>query len=264
MHVFNHIDCHTTHIFAITESWLNSSITDSFLLPSSSHRLYRCDDASDKRQRGVAAYISTKLNAIQLDNEIQNTLTLYLPTLELYLAIIYRPPRTHINQDRRLMEFIDNFAYGRNVAIMGDFNLPSLKWCSGIEDIDTSSSARDRSFLDCFARNGLTQIVTEPTHKAGATLDLILLSQPDYLITTSVSCPLPSCDHSPVNARLSYSVTPDPNYAGPTKLDSIESIGPKETTSPSTSASTALNGTTIFYTEMRMSALTISYVLPTP
>ena len=65
----------SSHIFAITETWLNDTIQDSFLLPSSAYRLFRSDDRSNQRKRGVAAYVSTQLNAVKLENQMNNVLT---------------------------------------------------------------------------------------------------------------------------------------------------------------------------------------------
>ena len=220
MYVFNHIHTHSTHIYAVTETWLNSTIPDSFLLPTNTHRLYRCDDPSGHRKRGVAAYISTKLNAVQLDNQIENVLTLSLPSLDIYIAIVYRPPNDLHSRDKRLIEFIDNFAYGRNVILLGDFNLPTLDWSSYTDLVDLTASVKDRNLYDCFLRNGLTQLVSDPTHCAGHTLDLVLLSQPDRLISSSISCPYPACDHFPFNFSLSYPVTaPTASQPQTVKLD---------------------------------------------
>ena len=102
---------------------------------------------------------------------------------------------------------------------MGDFNLPSLDWSSHMDLVDLSASSKDRNLFDCFLRNGLVQIISEPTHKAGHTLDLVLLSQPDRIISSSISGHFPSCDHSPVNFCLSYAVNLQSAQSETVKLD---------------------------------------------
>ena len=51
-------------------------------------------------------------------------------------------------------------------------------------------------------------MVQDPTHNAGGTLDLILLSHPDRLIKITPIAPFPSCDHYPIVLSLSYAIQP--------------------------------------------------------
>ena len=54
-----------------------------------------------------------------------------------------------------------DFSVGREVVVLGDFNLPSLKWLDGGDG--GAMSCTDRLFLDCFTVCGFQQWVHEPT-----------------------------------------------------------------------------------------------------
>ena len=98
---------------------------------------------------------------------------------------------------------------GKEIVVMGDFNLPTLKWDDeGVEGLTTPT---DRFFGDCFAECGLTQLVTDPTfYPSGNTLDLILCSDVDRFFEVECASPLPSCQHCPVVGKMIYE-TCDPD-----------------------------------------------------
>ena len=65
--------------------------------------------------------------------------------------------------------------------LLGDFNLPGINW----ETLSGSNQYENR-FLDLLYDIDLFQLVNEPTHIEGNTLDLIATSCPD--ITYSLAC----------------------------------------------------------------------------
>ena len=163
------------------------------------------DPTTDLIRESVASQHTSQV-AVKFENQISNVFTIYLSVQDMYVAVIYRAPRTPHNYDNSLINFIDSFSYGRNVLILEDFNLPSLNWTGDIAPTDLNAAARDRQIYDCFLRNGLTQVVQDSTHKAGGTLHLILLSHLDRLIKISTIAPFPSCDHYPMVLSLSSAI----------------------------------------------------------
>ena len=66
------------------------------------------------------------------------------------------------------------FSLGKELLIMGDFNLPSLQWGNGEVSCSGYMTPTDRLFRDCFTGCGLTQFVEEGTFfPSGNTLDLM-------------------------------------------------------------------------------------------
>ena len=61
-------------------------------------------------------------------------------------------------------------------------------------------------FLTCMMRNGLTQLVSHPTHGSNC-IDLVLVSTPDLIWDISIVEPFSSsCDHSAIHFSVSYPV----------------------------------------------------------
>ena len=83
--------------------------------------------------------------------------------------------------------------------MLGDFNLPTLRWDMDGDLVDGYVSPRDRSFLEAFQEAGLTQVVYEPTLvTSGNTLDIILVSNTEIVGDVDLLAPLPHCYHCPV------------------------------------------------------------------
>ena len=62
------------------------------------------------------------------------------------------------------------------ILIFGDFNLPRTVWPHCVAKHDASPSERDMTNImsEFISLYFLSQLVSEPTHKAGNTLDIIL------------------------------------------------------------------------------------------
>jgi hypothetical protein len=91
-----------------------------------------------------------------------------------------------------------DFCEGREVIVLGDFNLPSLVWSTGM-GLCVGGSRNDQLFLNCFVEAGLYQWVEEATNaNSGNVLDLFLTSETDRVGAVEVLAPFPRCIHSPV------------------------------------------------------------------
>ena len=78
------------------------------------------------------------------------------------------------------------------LVLMGDFNLPGIVWDPVVSAPSTHNQI---DFLNIFIKNGLKQIVTEPTREK-AILDLVLVNDPSLVHYVKVDSPLQNCDHS--------------------------------------------------------------------
>ena len=64
--------------------------------------------------------------------------------------MVYRPPSNTPMENDGLLSFITDFCCTRNVLVLGDFNLPTLRWSVGGPVVGSGSSVLDRSFFGSF------------------------------------------------------------------------------------------------------------------
>ena len=82
-------------------------------------------------------------------------------------------------------------------------NFPDIDWKSESIRPFTQYKQLHKDFLDALHENGLEQIITEPTHIHGNTLDLICTNNPNYVMETDVVVPGLS-DHYLITAVLDH------------------------------------------------------------
>lgn len=183
-------------IFSVTETWLCPSISNS-VVDINGFILFRNDFISSTVKHGVCIYVKNTLKVYryQEENSLPNTLAIYLPKYKLYILTVYRPPSTSPEENSLLIDYINRFCLGREVLLLGDFNLPSIHWDSAVCDVGVSTV--DSLFLDLFNTLGLFQWVLEPTFiRSGNTLDLVLTSESDRVISLETHPPFPHCGHT--------------------------------------------------------------------
>ena len=189
-------------VVGVCESWLLPEIPSS-LIEVSGYNIYRNDTTSRNRKHGVCMYLHKDLPVGNVSTDHPNTLGVALPGQDLYILLIYRPPSNLPEDDQRLIDYIRDSCEGRNVCLMGDFNLPTIDWNAAPHH---ATSQRDRAFLDCFISLGLVQHITEPTFlHSGNILDLVLTTQTDYPSSVEILPPLPGCGHTPIAFSLAIS-----------------------------------------------------------
>ena len=143
-------------VLSVTETWLTSDCSSSFVdLPG--FEFFRGDVEGAVRKHGTGIYVSKEFNCVKVVLDMQNVVVVYLKDFDVYVVSIYRPPSYSGEQNQRLIDFIKNFSIGRELIIMGDFNLPTLRWPT--QNISMGVSVVDREFLECFVVSGLTQWV---------------------------------------------------------------------------------------------------------
>ena len=184
-------------IFGINESWLSPSIHDASLAIQGYHPIARSDSPDGIRKHGVCFYISNKISFTSIDEKYPNVHIIFLNTLSCYCVLVYRPPSYSTTENEGLADFLQSFCYGKEVIIMGDFNLPGINWSQAT--LSAPSDLLSRTFLSCFTDLGLQQWVNFPTFTTSDnTLDLVLTSEHDRVGDVLGLPPLPGCKHVPI------------------------------------------------------------------
>lgn len=185
-------------IIALTETWLDSSITASEVsLPG--YRLIRRDRS--RQGGGVAFYISdsvvTKGTYHHPTAELLSVIV-DSPVGQLLLAVVYRPPGLDSDLSELASAFhslsLPNVAHA---VVVGDFNV----------DLSTPHSTAALDLLAMIAGFGLHQTVQDHTRRAGRSsslLDLVLCTDKALVSNISVDDPLGSSDHNSISVCLGF------------------------------------------------------------
>lgn len=185
-------------IICITETHLDPSFHNEMILGSSQKTIYRSD--RDCHGGGVLLALATCLPQEQVILKES-----YFPVEvvcvkvgrpkddnEFFIFCLYIPPK-HTREavaplDDLLSFMISNFP-GSNLLVVGDFNFPDIDWCNLQVRSGSSQKYLHRNFLNCILSNDLDQIITEPTHQLGNTLDLVMTNQSDFIFDYRVINP---------------------------------------------------------------------------
>ena len=202
-YLFNLIKTEALEVVSVTETWLTGSCSSSFVsIPG--FTLHRGDVAGNVRKHGAALYISDGLKQVQVDVLLPNVAVVQLVDFDLYVLSVYRPPSYNSAENLALINFLIDFLPGKEILMLGDFNLPTLKWSVELVP-DSYMSPNDSLFYDCFSECGLFQWVTFGTFfPSNNTLDLILTTDEDRIGEVYSSPPLPGCHHCPVTCSVIF------------------------------------------------------------
>lgn len=173
-------------LLAFSETWLNPSISQADLILTSFQPPERKDRTADS-YGGVMVYVKESLHyKRRTDLEIIGIeciwLELVLSTKHVLFGVYYRPPSTDALQHSRIIDSI-HLAVDtgiNNIVVTGDFNIDLAKPVLA-KKID--------SICQLFS---FTQSITEHTHfteTSSSLLDIILVSDPDLIISSGVSEP---------------------------------------------------------------------------
>ena len=196
-HVFNFMISNKLSILSVCETWLTKSTPSSFVeLPG--FNFFRSDAGGCIKKHGVGIYVASHLTVSEVDVDFGNTLVIYVKEWSLYLMAVYRPPSYSEAENARLLDLIHEFCFGRKVILVGDFNLPTLKWLNEYT-LDSYVTPLDLRFYEGFLECGLVQWVRDGTFVPSCNiLDLIFTSEADSVGHFEVCPPFPNCFHSPV------------------------------------------------------------------
>ena len=87
----------------------------------------------------------------------------------------------------------------QELILVGDLNLPSVDWDEGL-----SSNATEQLFVNTFNDLSLQQLIREPTHIKGNTLDLVLSDKPNNITNLTIYSKYALCgsDHYAISFNL--------------------------------------------------------------
>ena len=195
-HVHDIIRDYSFDVFGVSETWLTPGDLDRFL-HISGYSIFRSDSPTCLPKHGTCVYVSSSIPVLELPNPVPNLVSIQLPVHNLTIIIAYRPPSNTPYEDGLLIDFLKDFCKDRNCLLLGDLNLPTLKWNMLSHDLSPSApSRRDELFMSCFSELGLTQWIQEPTYiYSNNILDIILTTEDDTIIDSGTLPPLPSCQH---------------------------------------------------------------------
>lgn len=97
------------------------------------------------------------------------------------------------------------------MMIVGDFNLPGINWTTDSTKPYCQYKSLHAEFLSFLMEHNITQVINEPTHVKGNTLDLVCTTQP-FNVTAQVIAPGVS-DHHLLSVELRHSIPPTKNPA---------------------------------------------------
>ena len=202
-------------IFCVSETWLNETIYDNEILPSN-YTIYR----NDRRSRGGGVLIAVS-NSIP-SKIIKRYTGIEMISVELELSpkllivCLYIPPNCSDEYQQDVLRSIQSLHTHNDVILLGDLNAPDVNWSTL-----SASSPFSSSLCNAFYSNNYIQMVTQPTHHKGNTLDLIFTNAPARLnnICVDSTGKFLKSDHYPVTADIfSISIhtnTHPPNQPAP-------------------------------------------------
>ena len=191
-----------TDILLISETHLNPTVSDAAVgIPG--FTVLR-NDGGNASTHGVCAYVSDKLYVDNVDISFPNVILFRISALEVYVGVVYRPPSNTNEQNTLLISFLLDKCVNKELILIGDFNLPTLRWSCGDQPLRAVSSS-DSRFLDAFNTLGLTQWIEEATFpRSGNILDLIFTTETDRISEIDVRPPPPGCDHASIHCQYTF------------------------------------------------------------
>jgi hypothetical protein len=206
-----------------TETWLNYGISDFTLTSNPNYAILRTDRKTTKKGGGVIAFVKWELCPRLIDSTSQKGIDFLLfetnmPALRILL--IYVPPTISFKYDS--LQFLSSYIGEKTsceteIAIIGDFNMPSITWSNFKPIINHSNSSHP--LVSCINYLDLKQIVRGPT-RLGKTLDLILVKKIEIVTNSEISAPFVNSDHNSVIFEITVPhVPPKQILASSTILD---------------------------------------------
>ena len=190
-------------LIAITETKLDHSINDSELCHG--YTIYRRDRRGSLGLGGgvligVLDASPMRVTKVYTDDSGELiSLSITVDGFSFVLACYYRAPNS-----RSLDTLFEWFAdvCNPNIVVMGDFNLPDLKWAKD-HPKPSEVSGLSTLFTSFLTVNNINQYVNVPTHNKGNILDLILATTP----ISDVQCEASISDHYVITSLIN---TPEP------------------------------------------------------
>ena len=237
----------------LTETWLREHLDGEVSVKN--YNIYRVDRSRKKKRRGrnsggVAIYMrndcaSSPEVLLEFSSEVIEALCIKIPHLDLIVCTIYRQPNDPIGGNistsiqfsallEKMGDLLDNQpAPAPNIVIAGDLNLPHTDWpaCSPKPGASSDEKKMIDSLSSFCSQYFLYQLVDQPTHRAGNTLDVILTNNSELFRTTTCIPASPISSHSVVLVQSLLSSSPvrieKRNQQDSTKFDEVNLLSEK-------------------------------------
>ena len=137
--------------------------------------------------RGILSEISNDLPSrlVYTAHDIELIVVEILLPNPVTLICIYIPPNSPQSTTTSFILHIHNFTNSKNTLIItGDLNHPEIDWTSL-----TGNSFTGDAICDCFFKLNLFQLINEPTHIGGNTLNVIASTHPQLVFNVSITPP---------------------------------------------------------------------------
>ena len=189
-------------IICITETHLDNNFFNSQLFMSQDKVIYRRDRNLYGGGVLVAIKASIPHREIACDSGAEVVSICFKLCGDEYcnLTCYYRPPSNNdLNSFLSYIDTIKSLHPTNKTLITGDFNLPGINW----NKVELSTSWRPFyiDFINLLAEHNLEQLIHEPTHIAGNTLDLLCTDLAFKIENVSVIQPGIS-DHFMIEAKI--------------------------------------------------------------
>ena len=131
----------------------------------------------------------------------------------LVVTCVYIPSASDFHYYLSLMDFMNNLTSDYDHLVAGDFSMPDIDW-----NTMSAPSICSEMFCKAIVHRNLRQIISEPTHIKGNTLDLVLTDTPELISDINNSYQTYSSDHYFVSilfaAHNHYSSSPSKRNPG--------------------------------------------------
>jgi hypothetical protein len=214
----------TYDVMCFTETHLDDSILNSTIFSGKNKMVYRKD--RNIRGGGVMIAINSDIDHSRVElNTDEEVVGVFLPAVKgislrsTVVLCIYNPPGKLIfsEETQWLTEVYEKYP-ASDFMVTGDFNMPDICW-SDVPVVKPGSSHRlsHQQFLNTLAEYKLEQLVFEPTHVLGNTLDLICASNAQQIYDVMVVNPGLS-DHYLISFSMTYKYVKSPSRVKTMKL----------------------------------------------
>ena len=198
-------------IVCITETHLDQTIGSGEILSSDLYSMYR----KDRNIHGGGVLIAVKKTIPHTSCPIGGILEaagiILTGKLCQPIIIVYRPPSENSTYMDDLLSNVSSSITILNLSVqnismmlLGDFNYPGINWKTDPPTLKPSTHTKSlhQAFIDTALEHNFVQLIKEPTHMLGNTLDLILVKR--ITIETILVLPCSLSDHSPISFELPH------------------------------------------------------------
>ena len=221
-HISAFLNAHNFDIFCLSETFLDSSITDDDpRISIKGYSIHRCDHPSNSRRGGVCIYFKDGLSLLKRSDltSLEESLVCEVKTgsKKLFICHLYRSPSQNSDKFTLFKQKWEQTLININACsptislFLGDFNARNSEWWTG--DI-TNTQGKDIG--DLSAQYGLHQLIDEPTHilpESSSCIDLIFSSSEALIMDSGVLPSLyPRCHHQVPFVKVNFKIKFPPAY----------------------------------------------------